>query len=79
MLSRVVPATLVTMFLSLSKRAFVRVDFPTFGRPAMVIFGNPSKGSLYSVEGKSATISSNKSPVPEPVAEEIVKYLSIPN
>ena len=70
--SLVVPAISVTMFLLSSKSALVSVDFPTFGLPAMVILGKPSKGSLYSVVGKSATKSSNNSPVPEPVAEESV-------
>ena len=68
--SRVVPAISVTIFLLSSSKALVRVDFPTLGLPAIVILGNPSKGSLYSVVGKSATRSSNNSPVPEPVAEE---------
>ena len=40
MVSLVVPATEVTIFLSSPNNAFTKDDFPTFGRPTMAILGS---------------------------------------
>ena len=79
MVSRVVPAISVTMFLSSPISVFKREDLPTFGRPIMANLGISSSSSS-GVSSRLFTTSSNNSPVPLPLIDEILKIsLTIPN
>jgi len=71
--SRVVPAILVTIFLSSPIKALIKDDFPALGRPTIAKRGNSFSGSSSSKgSGILSAIASNKSPVPLPLTEEIV-------
>ena len=69
--SRVVPAISVTIFLSTPINAFMNEDFPALGLPTTANLGSSSISSSSS-SGMFLTISSNKSPVPLPLIEEMV-------
>ena len=51
--------------------AFKNEDLPAFGRPKIAILGIPALGSSMPLPSKCLMTSSSKSPVPEPVIEEI--------
>ena len=67
-LSLVVPAMSVTMYLSSPMSALIKEDFPAFGRPTTA-----NLGKVFSVSpcsGKTLTNSSSNSPVPLPLIAE---------
>ena len=61
------------MFLSSPTKAFIKEDFPTFGLPTIANLGR-SDSSLMGSGGNIYTTSSNNSPVPEPLIEDIQWY-----
>ena len=71
MVSLVVPATAVTIFLSSPSKAFVNEDFPTFGLPTIATLGIVISSKPFSSFGNILTNASNKSPVPLPLIAEI--------
>ena len=60
----------VTMFLSIPTKAFTVDDFPTLGRPTKAIRGM-SPSSISIVGSNPPTNASNKSPVHDPLTDEI--------
>ena len=76
MLSRVVPATSVTMLRSSPRRALMKLDLPALGWPTMAIWGMvEGSSSLFSTY---STVASSNSPVPLPVTELRKKVSSKP-
>ena len=74
--SLVVPAILVTMFLSSPIKAFNKEDFPTLGLPTIANLGIPSSSSSSGISFRLLITSSKSSPVPLPLMEEILKISS---
>ncbi len=71
--SLVVPAILVTIFLSSPIKALIKDDFPAFGLPTTAKRGSSSfSKSTSSGSGILATIASKISPVPLPFIEDMV-------
>ena len=70
-LSLVVPAISVTIYLSLPIKAFINEDLPALGLPTTANRGRFSSTSFSS--GKCFTNSSNNSPVPLPLTLDIEK------
>ena len=75
--SRVVPGISVTIFRSSPSRVLQNVDLPALGLPTKAILGMSSSSSK-SPSGSKGTRSSNNSPVPLPVSDEIGYSISIP-
>ncbi len=73
--SRVVPAMLVTIFLSSPIKAFIKDDFPALGLPTTANLGNSSfSKSTSSGAGMISANASSNSPVPLPLIDEMVWY-----
>lgn len=65
------PAMSVTMWRSSPMKALISDDLPALGRPTIANFGMSSSCSVSSSStGRSLTISSRRSPVPEPLMPE---------
>ena len=76
-LSRVVPGSSLTMFLSSPTIVLINEDLPAFGLPTTAKDGNSLLISLWS-STKSLTSSSNSSPVPLPFIADIENKFSKP-